>query len=260
MSENAVKPADEFLLSLVPQELKGFVPPEGPFDAHGAWTHRYNLYNMTSQFYPDFDKKVGMLPTGSLKLERIPKGLGGCTLAFELAKDTAANLVQHISGKLSCAGDALSTPISWDLTETLCAPFGSVAFQRTMRKSGKRAGGALEIAIDGATVRHDSPGAYSSNWALFDAVQRLPRTVETPLQFSLLDGCDALKRGHILAFRRTVNVELPVPESKKTTMILHRYDHRGSAFSPAAYWTDEQGRVVFFISGIDVWVMAPATS
>src|ERR1035438_6494999 len=101
MTENAVKPADEFLLSLVPQELKGFVPPKGPFDAHGAWKHEYRLYGMASQFYPEYNKKVGMLPTGSVKLERIPKAHGGCTLAFEIKKDTAASLVQQISGKLT---------------------------------------------------------------------------------------------------------------------------------------------------------------
>lgn len=258
MPENAIETGDEFLLSYLPHLLQGFVPPEGPFDPGGAWTHTYKLYCTAFLSYGR-----GQMPAiGQVRLERAPQPGGGSRLAVEYVKTTGGTQSGEFAGsvkaKLNCGGDALATPLSWEIEQTLPAPFLPFDYRGVLRKSGQRKGNTLEVACNGRTMRIPLPRAYTSNWSLLDAVQRLPRQKGRPLRFTLLEEGELPKPGQALSFRQTVRVELPV--ATRPAVTLHGFQQLGEGVSPATYWLDEQGRLLFFFSGLDALVLAPAAT
>ena len=98
-------------------------------------------------------------------------------------------------------------------------------------------------------VKIKQPVALS--WLLFDAVQRLPRKKFTPVNFTLIDHFDQVKRNNIISFYNTIEVDLPVGESIK----LHSYKQFGKGILPVVYYVDDAGRLLFVISGIETYII-----
>ena len=104
---------------------------------------------------------------------------------------------------------------------------------------------------DGRTQRQiPAPGAYAVNWALFEAVGRLPREEFEPLRFTMLDHFDQLKPGQVLSYRETADVSLG-----GRSVRLHAYDHLGEGIVPWIYWVDDEGRLLFAVSGLEAYLL-----
>jgi hypothetical protein len=208
-------------LDIVAPLLKSFAPPAGPFDPQGAWRNAYTIYSVAAT--------LGVAKAdvaGHLAITRTPKPDGGALLEIDHRKQGLVHGSLNLAGRIQCAPGALAAPTEWDLTVEVHSD------QKTdVLKKQKR----------------DFPAsaAYTSNWTLFDAVQRLPRSAK-PLPFTLFDEWDLPKPNQSIAFRRTV--ELPFGKA-------HGFEQLGPGLLPLVYWTGDDGRLLFVVSGLLAYVM-----
>ena len=102
------------------------------------------------------------------------------------------------------------------------------------------------------------PPAYTSNWSLFDAVQRLPREAGDPRRFTLLDGGDTLKPNQVLSFYRTA--DLKNRWQGAPALRVHGFLQIGNGISPQVFWVGDGGELLFLLSGLGAFVLDAAAS
>ncbi|MCX7047506.1 MAG: hypothetical protein NTX50_18735 [Candidatus Sumerlaeota bacterium] len=231
--------------------LEGFQPPAGAFDPRGAWEHRYAIWVA----YPGFP--IAPIPKsaamGELKLRRKPAGQGGFTLeaAQTTMQGNRGSTRYRVLAKMDCAEDALATPRSWELNSSSANATGQVTEETQVSRTGKVAGGRM--ICKGKTERIlPAPKAFTSNWSLFEAIQRLPATGAQPLEFDLLEEMDLLKPGQRLTFRETVEIELAGKPLR-----LHGFDQIGQGVPPYQYWLDDQRRLLLAVGWMRAYIYAP---
>jgi hypothetical protein len=225
--------ADHFSLNLASELLTEWTPPAGPFQPQGAWEHRYRIHTLVSAT----GKRRLDRPAGTLNLRRVPAGRG-----FELHVDhrklTAGSAVSRVHGVLRCVSDGLGRPVSWTLEEQLAPSFVN-------KYSGEVKDGVLKIGA--LKLSRPIRGAYTSSWALFEAVQRRKPANGPPIQFAMLDPLEVVKPDQSLEFWKTVELA--------SGMHWHGFLQHGWGISPQVYWLDESHRLVVVVTGIDVYVL-----
>jgi len=147
------------------------------------------------------------------------------------------------------ADNRLSTPQRWQFNRRVIGE-QSVVPGTQLLKSATFAQGKIEIGAGRTTRRIAMPGPYTLNWALFDAVTRLPREQTEPIEFTLIDHFDQVKPNHRLSFRETVDATF---STKPIT--LHAYDHVGEGILPWVYYVDPAGRLLAAISGLEGYLL-----
>jgi len=235
MTAAATEPVLPFPLCTFPNVHKLLSPPEGPFDAAGPWKANYGIYTLAG--------RPGRL--GSLSLRRHVGGQGRVAIDLQHRKRlTGGEAI--LTAKLQLAtGNRLSTPVRWQFSRRVTAEQGLVPGTQ-LAKSAVFASGKIEIGDGRTTRRIAMPGAYTLNWALFDAVTRLPREQTEPIEFTLIDHFDQVKPNHRLSFRESVDVTF---SGKPVT--LHAYDHLGEGIVPWVYHVDDAGRLLVAVSGLE---------
>ena len=256
---------DEFPLNILEPALAQFQPPEGDFAADGEWSHRYGLYTIGQR---------SLARVGSLALRR-SAARGGPMLRMEYRKQAAGGAVNAIDAEIQSDRGAGIESRSWRVTfQTLAADGKSMARAR-MEKAALVDGKFIELRDAAASRRIPKPEAFAVSWALFDAVQWLPRKPGKPLRFTLLDNFDQVKPNHTLSYRKATEVllggrrvqkqeweQLEKGRIRKTTWAvegqrtvrLHGFDHLGDGIVPEVYWVDGQGRLLFMVAGIEAYI------
>ena len=236
---------DLFTLNVVAPHLKRFRPPRGPHDPQGDWALEYGVYTLGS-----IHGHGGRL--GSLSVKRKATGGEGSTLGIEYEKRVNPDFVQKVVAEITCRGDRLATPTRWSYSAEIARRDEGTLEKTCLEKSGEAKGRQIEIS-DGQGVRRlAAPSSWTINWALFEAVPRLPREPFDPIRFALLDHFDQLKENQVLSYRQSTEVaigEVPVR--------LHAYDHLGEGIVPWIYWVDEAGRLLFAVSGLEAYLLDP---
>lgn len=220
--------------------LKGFTPPEGKFDPAGAWTQSYRLW-LVQPF----------LGGGALTLQRTPTD-GGARLdvTYDVAEYTG--YVRRTKVRVECAGDALATPTAWTLSSQVCGVDDKPTKGTTLSEAGTLRGGQLEIRFGDRSRKEKIVTPATSNWSLFDAVQRLPGKATRPLSFTLLEEMDLIKPRQRLEFREEKDFKVG-----GTTLHLRGYQHTGQGVLPWQYWVDDAGRLLFAFSGVRAFIYDP---
>ncbi len=230
-------------LDLYLEYLSGLSPPEGSFEAEGAWEHVYDVFpiyadlHLTGQAWSRQHK-------GMLRLKRTP--LPG-EEAFRLEVESEVTFLgwlptrtQRTTASVKCADDRLATPLSWELESVaLSAEDGSPVALSHMRESGVREDGAVELVFEGGRRTLEVSSPLTSNWSLFDAVQRLPRGEAPGAEFEMLEDL-RLRRAHQ---RLTAEDRTEVTMGGKSVP-LYGFRQIGEGISPTHYWLDEQGRLL----------------
>jgi hypothetical protein len=191
---------------------------------------------------------------GTLRVRRKP--VGANAIALEITQTTRqagwGGFGHALEANVTCAADALCTPQSWDVRSVMLDQKHRPVQDTEWRKRGKVDGGAIRYAGK-AERRMPAPKAYTSNWSLLDALQRLPGDDAKPTVFDLLEELDLLKPHQRLAFYRVVEMELG---GKKTR--LHGFSLIGEGILPYEFWLDDQRRVLLAIGGRRAYVFNPA--
>jgi hypothetical protein len=270
MSTTVIQARDLFPLGVLERELEGFRPPTAPFDPQGAWKNSYRILTLAA-----IPKVLHSFQVGTLTIERTPAPAGGARLAIHservhlpftkmdqpFAKVAPEEYRQVITAEFECAGNELASPRSWRLNVEVLSPAGRPIKELGLEMSGAVREGAVEI-ITGSRLHHASAeGPATHAWALFDAVQRQPRAAgQAPLSFTLWDHLGQLKPGHTLAYRASSEVELGAQGAGQNATRLHAWHELGEGVVPTVYFTDEQGRLLFVMAGIEGYVLDPGAS
>ena len=271
MASEADAPEAHFPLNMVTAGLEGFDPPRGAFDPTRDWELAYAVCTLT--------RKCDRV--GELRLRREARGRRRFTLGVTYNKAFPGGSRQVVTGELECRTDSLSTPLRWRyVSETRGAdgrPLGVTRIEKTAKVKRARAtfddgGGVRSVAL---------PDAYTVNWCLFEAVQRLPRDPFAPLRFTMLDHFDQPKPNQTLSFRKSVDVMLGVRRVQRhryeglekgrirktfwareggRAVRLHAYDHVGDGIVPWVYWVDDGGRLLFAVAGLEAYLLEPPAS
>jgi len=271
MPESVMRPHQVFSMRHVARALDGFRVPTGPFDPSGPWTATYDLV----------ERAFKLRTIGALRLERRPTAAGGAVLRFQFRKQGGGGVVRA-AGEVFLAADELSSTSGWSLETWVADRSGQDVAGTRARERVEVKEGVVRRTGEGLAARETTlTGPLTTEWGLFDAVQRLPRTPGGEWRFSLADRFGAcLKPGQVLATGPALTVSLggrsvwgeearplaagtvyrPVEKAEGATDLrLQAYEHTGQGILPTTYWVDDAGRLVFAVSGMTGWVLNPET-
>jgi hypothetical protein len=158
--------------------------------------------------------------------------------------------------QLGAGESPLSTPRQWSFRAQVFDEDGQPIPEALLERNVDVRNGKMHVTTDKDRPR-DYPlaGPYTVNWALFDAVGRLPREPFEPIRFTLVDHFDQVKPENKLVFRRAIDT--PIADK---TVRLYGFDQTGRGVMPWTYWVDQQGRVVVAISGLETYMLESASS
>jgi hypothetical protein len=245
MRTEITEPKGDFTLDFVAQRLQDFKPPQGPFDPRGRWQLTYGVYTFAAI-------TAGTAPggrAGTLSVFREPRD-GGSVVELDFEKLLVGGSSQKVVARLVCRDDALGTPAKWDCSSEFFDREKKPLPQSVLRKSARLAGGRVEIDDGRYTQAIEIDGPFTVNWALFEAVGRLPRGPFAPLEFTMLDHFDQVKRGQTLAFRKSLSLTLGGRDVR-----LHAFDQLGRGIVPWVYWVDDSGRLLAALAGLEAYIL-----
>ena len=225
--------------------LEAFARPEGEFDPAGGWRHTYRLWlvgNRWHQYRGFLDVKRGTSD-------------GGHSVDLEVRRSLLMShqpAIHETTASLTCAGDALCTPRSWEIkAETLDITGKPFPLSRLVASASVK-GGRIEGRRGGRTFDRRVPTPFTSDFSLFDVVQRLAKQETKPMRFALLQDLDEVKEEHVLSYRERLSFEIG-----GAGLALHCYQQIGRGILPYRYYVDGQGRLLFAISGIRAYILDP---
>ncbi|MBN1418742.1 MAG: hypothetical protein JXP34_08190 [Planctomycetes bacterium] len=239
----ASDPAEVFPLACMADLVRALAPPAGPFDPAGDRTLDFALHTIG---------QVGTNRAGSVRITRARREGGEVTLAVEYRKIYPGRATGLVEAEMTCRADALSTPIRWRHAYGSIDAAGARIPSTRIEKTGTVEGDAIVFSDARSVRRVPRPPAYTTNWALFDVIPRLPREPFDPIRFSLLDDFDEMKPDQVVSYRTAVDVR-----TKAGTLRLHGYDHLGRGIVPTVYWTDGAGRLLIVAAGIEAFLFEP---
>jgi hypothetical protein len=230
---------EHFPLDTLGPHLKKLSPRDGPFDPRKPSEQAYGVYTLAG--------RGGRV--GRLLLRRRVGGKGNVALDLQYEKALMGGS-QKIAATMHTRDHILAMPRRWSFEAHLVDGGGKPIEHTRLSKSARATDGAIEITDGTQAKRLTVPGDYTVNWALFDAVQRLPGERTKPLRFTLIDHFDQLKPNHTLSHRTTADVTVG-----GHTLRLLAYDHVGQGIVPWVYWLDETKRLVVAVSGLEAYLL-----
>ncbi len=217
--------------------------PEGPFDPRGAWEHRYSVCVLSPERGA---KGEHPHPNGTLALKRKPAGEGAFTLDVDFSISTRGPSGAHTRATLACAADRLATPRQWEL-RTEAVEQGEPAPQTTVTETAMVRDGVL-VRRGQAERKTKLARAFTCNWCLLEAVQRLPFD-SAPVNFDMFEDLDLLKPEQTLRPAGEVTLELGGRPVR-----LHGFRQIGRGILPTHYWLDDQHRLIAAAGGLRAFI------
>ena len=243
MSDKDTNVPADFPLNAIGAAVNQITLPEGSFDPAGSWQQRYGVHSVAGR----------LSRVGELRLDRQVKANGRVLLDMHYQKSLSGGR-QTISAKIHLAADSpLSTPEAWSFVARVLDTEGHVMENTQIKKSIRMQDGILTIDDPSGQKTVPITGDYTLNWALFDAVQRLPAERFAPIRFTLIDHFDQVKPNHTLSFRTSTDVTI---RGKPQT--LRAYDQLGEGIVPWVWWVDQHGRLLAAVSGLEAYLLEPA--
>lgn len=234
--------------------LKGFVPPvknschvekmmspEPDFQPEGNWNHQYLMYSLAGRGSS----------YGEVAIRRKTKG-EAINFSVAYRKRTSADPVHVMDAEIAIKGDTLATPVHWEFESYIQLPPEKAMEETRLSKKGLCDSKGMKIETRGVSYRLEADGPYAINWALMEAVQRLPRKAgfETGF-FTLFDHFDQSKPEQQIRFWETVNLALPDGRE----MQLHCLEQVGRGILPIYYYVSDQGQLMAVISGVEGYLL-----
>jgi len=206
-------------------ELDAFTklpPAPGNFSPAGNWMHSYRIW--TCHGY----RESGNENVGFLRIERI--GNSGETFGLNIHQEVVqTDAITHIiDGKIKCRNNQLATPIQWNLQSRFTGPDGKHISELLSSDNGKAAEGAERT---------------TSDFCLFEAVQRLVYDKESSVSFDLLEGMRLSKPRHRLFYRGVSPMKMD-----GENIPLHCFVQLGGGILPYEYWLDDHHRLLAAVS------------
>lgn len=246
-------PAPHWSLALYLDYLRRVRVPDSSFDPEAMWEHTYDVFpvygalDVTGKAWSERHK-------GRLWVRREPDP-GGQGIQLDVFSEvtfldlgTLPTKHQRTSAAITCRDDRLATPVQWELTSAAIGrEDGRPRPLSEMRESGRVERGRLEVP-PGEGSRSTPVGEHvTSNWSLFDAVQRLPQ--EARLSFTMLEDLRLVRRRQRLVPEAPVDVEFA-----NGAVRLWGFRQTGEGILPVHWWRDESGRVLLALGNVRAYI------
>ena len=213
-----------YSLDLLSDRLEGIHVPTEPFDPNGEWVHNYSIWNSARA------RNAKSEPLGSLRIHRRLMPNGNIRLQVTEAARMSSKCSGVVKAAVTCKADDLATPIQWKVDSEVLDPQSKQV-------------PLTAIGVSNSADKMKVTGRISSNWSLFDAVQRLPFDSRTT-EFTLLEELELVKPDQKLSAGQTAEVELGGRLVK-----LHSFEQIGQGILPVTYWLDDQHRLIIATGG-----------
>ncbi len=242
-----------FSLEAYLKKLKDFSPPRGGFDPEGVWEHTYDVYPVYGKLSKVSDKHEGKC---RIKREVVD---GGDSFRLDVSSEVTfldlgygihPTRSQLTTARIRCKSDCLSTLQSWELESVALGGEGEARPLSKMGETGVFADGKIKLKSPKVKTREIYVSSnLTSNWTLFDAVQRLGGKEAPSGSFAMLEDLRLVRGEQCLSFDGEAEFELG---GKK--MRLYGYHQIGEGILPIHYWLDEEGRLLFALGGVRVYL------
>ncbi len=221
--------------------VRSYALPESNFDAHGVGSHGYTMFQ-----FPGL--RFGQVGEFSIQRSRVS------SKTFQLDMMTQRHAFSgynhYTRAKMICANNALSSPLQWSFEVKTAKNEKAPAYLNTgMIKSAVYKDKTIRYQTGRFSSTVPAPNPFACKTALFDALQRLS-TETKALQFDYMDEYDELSTDHTLRYKGTYDFQM-----KNGMEPLSCFIETGSGNTPLSYWRDSSGRLLFWISGIQVFVL-----
>ncbi len=199
-----------------------FMPAPEDFNPAGKWLHSYRIW--TCHGY----RESGNDNVGFLRIERV--GNSSETFVLNVHHEVLqTDAITHIiDGKIKCRNNQLASPIQWRLQSSFTGT------------DGKHISELLSSDND---MADEEVERNTSDFCLFEAVQRLAYDKDSSVSFDLLEGMRLSKPGHRLLYRGTHPIKMDGRD-----IPLHCFVQLGSGVLPYEYWLDDNHRLLAAIS------------
>ena len=193
-------------------------PAPGDFSPAGNWMHSYRIW--TCHGY----RESGNENIGLLRIERI--GNPSETFVLNVHQEVVqTDAITHIiDGKIKCRNNQLASPVEWRLKSRFTGTDGKHISELLSSDNGKAAEGTERT---------------TSDFCLFEAVQRLAYDKESSVSFDLLEGMRLSKPQHRLLYRGISPMKMDGRD-----IPLHCFVQIGSGILPYEYWLDSRHRLL----------------
>ena len=226
------------LINQIPQIPDGFSPGS-------SWKHMYRIWS--SQGWIDFAYKN----VGALSIEKTATDSdSGFVLSIWQRLVHLGGILHTISARAVSAGDAIASLKEWTVYSTITRTLGEIDPSLTLEYSFRVENGVVHRTVNGieSSFRTDAP--LTSDWTMFEAIQRLPfHPIDLP-HFNSMDGLTVIKRGHRVYFRENSEERI---ESQRLT--LRNFYQIGNGVLPYEYWLDDAHRLIMMISSNRVYFL-----
>jgi len=235
------------LRSLLPA-LRQFEPPADDFDPAGSWERTWEVCALAG-------RAPSVRSVGRLTLRR-DAGRETARLDVTYRKDLTGGR-QEVTGTLEVPADApLATPRRWSFRVRLLDAKGRAIPETTIARRAAVTDGRITLAGGAGTRTLEPAGPYTVNWCLFNAVQRLPGADTPARTFTLIDHFDQVKPETTLSFHKAMDVRV----AGGRTLLTRAYQQLGRGNVPWVYWTDEAGRLLWVVAGLEGYVLKPVSA
>jgi hypothetical protein len=209
------------------------------FDPHGNWTNAYRIWTCHGF------RETGNQDVGFLRIKREAPSESTTEFGLEIHQEVveADGILNVIEVNMTCLNNQLSSPIKWNLSSRFIDSDGKVISELGTREEIEVSGNTLSVGIGRRTFTREVTGKFTSDWCLFEAVQRLKFDKETSLSFDMLGGLSLLKQDQQFSYRGAYRMDL-----SSNSASLHRFDQLGDGILPYEYWLDKNHRLVVVTS------------
>jgi hypothetical protein len=193
-----------------------FTPED--FKPDGNWVSMYRIW--TCHGYRERSNEN----VGFLRIERI--GSSGETFVLNVHQEVVQTdaIIHIIDGTIKCRNNQLGSPVQWKLQSRFIGTDGKHIPKLLSNDNGKAADGVEKT---------------TSDFCLFEAVQRLEYDKDTSVSFDLLEGMRLSKPRHRLFYRGFSQMEMVGSD-----IPLHCFVQLGSGILPYEYWLDDRHRLL----------------
>jgi hypothetical protein len=231
----------------------------GGFDPEGRWTGTWRVW--TCHGYVEQSNET----RGHLRIERAPSA-DGASVSLKVGQR-----IRHKSGPrhvlaadIACRADDLATPLRWTLESSFENPPQAEPAEIRLRVEGELrpgtagaagAGGAgseVVLTTNGSRRSLGRVDGLAAEWALFDAVQRLPFDPGPRYAFDMLEDLTLMRPQQRLRYRGEEAVRVAGKRLR-----LHRFTQIGRAAFPYDYWLDGTRRLVLVTTHSIACVLDP---
>jgi len=224
--------------SLISLAFRLLAPPVNPFDPDGDWTHTY--------------QDISSFKLKQLQGELTLQHKAGGALQIKSFRDCPDHYRFYTIADLQCGNDTLCTPSAWTVETKVAKTATDTPYLNSgLIKQASVKDGVLSIKTGGARRTLALPGNYTCKGCLLDAVGRMARQGIKEMHFTLLDEYDEPCSDQVISFRGTSQAK-----TRNGTIEITCYQHTGTATIPGVFFLDASGRVLFYLSGMQMLALA----